>query len=83
VLVDWSQNSAHKSTVCPFSLRARERPTVAQPLTWEEVAGALEARDPEPFRIEADVALEQLDQRAELFRPLLELSQELPPLDTP
>jgi bifunctional non-homologous end joining protein LigD len=80
VLVDWSQNTAHKSTVCPFSLRARERPTVAQPVAWEELGEWLERGDPERFRIDADAALEGLDGRAELFRPLLELSQELPRL---
>ena len=29
VLVDWSQNDEHKTTVCAYSLRARERPTVS------------------------------------------------------
>jgi bifunctional non-homologous end joining protein LigD len=81
VLVDWSQNSAHKSTVAPFSLRARERPTVAMPLSWAEVAEGLEGGDREAFRVEADAALDQLGERAELFRPLLELSQELPRLE--
>ncbi len=37
VLVDWSQNDAHKTTVTVYSLRARERPTVSTPVTWEEV----------------------------------------------
>ena len=37
VLVDWSQNDEHKTTVCVYSLRARERPTVSTPLTWDEV----------------------------------------------
>lgn len=43
VLVDWSQNSAAKTTVAPYSLRGRERPTVAAPRTWSEIeAGGLE-----------------------------------------
>lgn len=37
VLVDWSQNSGSKTTICPYSLRGRSRPTVAAPRTWEEV----------------------------------------------
>lgn len=43
VLIDWSQNNAAKTTVAPYSLRARPRPTVSTPLTWDEVdrAGAL------------------------------------------
>ena len=38
VLVDWSQNDAHKTTVTVYSVRARERPTVSTPVTWEEVS---------------------------------------------
>lgn len=37
ILVDWSQNSASKTTVCPYSLRGRSRPTVAAPRTWDEL----------------------------------------------
>ena len=44
VLIDWSQNDEHKTTVCVYSLRARERPTVSTPLTWDEVEGAARAR---------------------------------------
>jgi len=41
VFLDWSQNVAAKTTICPYSLRGRERPTVAAPRTWDEVeAGA-------------------------------------------
>ena len=45
VFVDWSQNDEHKTTVCVYSLRARERPTVSTPVTWDEVESALEKRD--------------------------------------
>jgi len=34
VLVDWSQNDHHKTTVCVYSLRAKDHPTVSTPLTW-------------------------------------------------
>ena len=44
VLIDWSQNDEHKTTVCVYSLRARERPTISTPLTWEEVERAARAR---------------------------------------
>ncbi|HYG94983.1 MAG TPA: non-homologous end-joining DNA ligase [Nocardioides sp.] len=41
VFLDWSQNAGSKTTVAPYSLRAKDRPQVAAPLTWEEVeAGA-------------------------------------------
>lgn len=40
VFVDWSQNSAAKTTVVPYSLRGRLHPTVACPRTWREVSSA-------------------------------------------
>ena len=43
VLIDWSQNDEHKTTVCVYSLRAKERPTVSTPVTWDEVEAALAA----------------------------------------
>src|SRR5207237_7965572 len=46
VLVDWSQNDEHKTTVNVYSVRAKERPTVSTPVTWDEVAGCLESEDP-------------------------------------
>ena len=43
VLVDWSQNAAAKTTVAPYSLRARPEPTVSTPITWDEVRGCRSA----------------------------------------
>ena len=37
VFVDWSQNAHHKTTIAPYSLRAREEPTVSTPVAWDEV----------------------------------------------
>ncbi|MET1044986.1 MAG: ATP-dependent DNA ligase [Microbacteriaceae bacterium] len=37
VLVDWSQNNGNKTTIAPYSLRGRMRPTVAAPRTWREL----------------------------------------------
>ncbi len=37
VFIDWSQNAGSKTTISPYSLRGRDRPTVATPITWEEV----------------------------------------------
>src|SRR4051794_17327785 len=71
VLVDWSQNDWHKSTVAPYSLRARERPTVSTPVTWDEVdSGALDYDH-------ADV-VKRIDEHGDLFAPLLTLVQTLP-----
>lgn len=40
VFLDWSQNNAAKTTICPWSLRGRARPQVALPRTWDEVEAA-------------------------------------------
>jgi bifunctional non-homologous end joining protein LigD len=80
VLIDWSQNDEHKTTVCVYSLRARERPTVSTPLEWGEVESALEGEDPDALVFEADEVLERADERGDLFEPLLELEQQLPDL---
>jgi len=79
VLVDWSQNSEHKTTVCVYSLRARERPTVSAPVSWEEVEQALDAGDPDCLAFDSAEVLERVAD-GDLFAPLLELEQELPAL---
>ena len=43
VFVDWSQNNPHKTTIASYSLRGRARPTVATPVTWDEVRAACRA----------------------------------------
>jgi bifunctional non-homologous end joining protein LigD len=78
VLVDWSQNDEHKTTVAVYSLRARERPTVSTPVGWDEVEGALEDEDPGALTFEAPQVLERVAERGDLFAPVLELQQELP-----
>jgi bifunctional non-homologous end joining protein LigD len=80
VFIDWSQNDDFKTTVCVYSLRARERPTVATPVTWEEVESALDANDPEQLSFETDAVLERVDTDGDLFAPVLELEQTLPEL---
>jgi bifunctional non-homologous end joining protein LigD len=81
VLVDWSQNDEKKTTVAVYSLRARERPTVSAPLTWEEVEVAAESGDPDGLYFEAGELLERVDDRADLFAPVLELKQQLPKVE--
>jgi bifunctional non-homologous end joining protein LigD len=76
VLIDWSQNDEHKTTVCVYSLRARERPTVSTPLDWAEV----EAGDPEALVFEADDVLARVEERGDVFAPVVELRQDLPAL---
>ena len=76
VFVDWSQNAHHKTTVCAYSMRARPHPTVATPVSWDEVAAAVDGGDPLVFEI-AEV-LRRVDEVGDLFAPALELTQSLP-----
>ncbi len=62
VLIDWSQNSPFKTTVATWSLRARVRPWASVPVTWDELAAAVEAGDAERMRFEAPQALAQAQQ---------------------
>jgi bifunctional non-homologous end joining protein LigD len=78
VLIDWSQNDVHKTTVNVYSLRAKERPTVSTPLEWDEVAAALEAGDPKALVFDHAAALERVAAKGDLFAPLLSEEQELP-----
>ena len=78
VLVDWSQNDPHKTTVCVYSLRAKDRPTVSAPLTWAEVERCFRKRDPSLLTIESGVALKRIAELGDLFAPLLSLKQKLP-----
>jgi bifunctional non-homologous end joining protein LigD len=80
VLVDWSQNDEHKTTVAVYSLRAREHPTVSAPLEWEEVERAAEQEDPGLLRFEAREVLKRVKERGDLFEPVLKLEQSLPDL---
>jgi bifunctional non-homologous end joining protein LigD len=76
VFIDWSQNSRHKTTVAAYSLRARPRPTVSTPVTWDEV-DACAAGDQELVFEAADV-LARVDQHGDLFADTATLEQELP-----
>jgi len=80
VLVDWSQNDDHKTTVAVYSLRARERPTVSTPVTWEEVEAAFKKKDPKLLTFEAGQVLERVEKHGDLFAPVLKMKQKLPAL---
>ncbi len=81
VLVDWSQNDEHKTTISVYSLRARERPTVSTPLRWEEVERVLAKKDPKLVVFEADDVLKRVDELGDLFEPVLKLKQKLPEME--
>jgi bifunctional non-homologous end joining protein LigD len=78
VLVDWSQNDEHKTTVNVYSLRAKEQPTVSTPVTWEEVERCLEKKKPELLRFTSDEVLKRVEKLGDLFAPVETLKQKLP-----
>ncbi len=80
VLVDWSQNDEHKTTVNVYSVRARERPTVSTPVDWDEVAACREAGDAGLLTFETADVLERVAERGDLFAPALSAVQQLPAL---
>ena len=77
VLIDWSQNTEHKSMVCAYSVRAKARPTVSTPVTWDEVEAAVDAQDPALLRFELGDVVARLEEHGDLFAPVLTLRQEL------
>ncbi len=78
VLVDWSQNDEHKTTVNVYSLRAKEQPTVSTPVTWEEVEACLEKKKPALLTFTSDETLQRVEKMGDLFEPVLTLKQKLP-----
>jgi bifunctional non-homologous end joining protein LigD len=80
VLVDWSQNDDHKTTVSVYSVRARERPTVSTPVAWEEVGRCHAERDAEILTFDTEQVLRRVEQQGDLFAPLLTVGQQLPAL---
>jgi len=81
VFVDWSQNDEHKTTISVYSLRARERPTVSTPVSWEEVERALKKKDPRLLIFESHQVLDRVEKMGDLFLPVLKLKQKLPKLE--
>lgn len=74
VLIDWSQNSGPKTTVAPYSLRARPEPSVALPLTWDEIEGV-------PGRghgFEPAEVLDLIAERGDVAEPILRAGPALP-----
>jgi bifunctional non-homologous end joining protein LigD len=80
VLVDWSQNDAHKTTVTVYSARARERATVSTPADWDEIERCRRAGDPALLSFDTEQVLARVGGQGDLFAPLLSVKQALPPL---
>jgi bifunctional non-homologous end joining protein LigD len=78
VFVDWSQNSRHKTTVCVYSLRAKEQPTVSTPVTWDEVERAVVTNNADKLVFLPEQVLRRVEKLGDLFKPVLKLKQKVP-----
>ncbi len=81
IFVDWSQNDDYKTTVCVYSLRAKERPTVSTPVEWSEVEQCLKKANPELLTFTSEQALVRVEKHGDIFEPVLKMKQKLPPLE--
>jgi bifunctional non-homologous end joining protein LigD len=80
VLVDWGQNTEHKSMVCAYSVRAKERPTVSTPVAWEEVEAAIASDNAGRLVFEMDTVHDRVARVGDLFAEVLTLRQDVPRL---
>jgi bifunctional non-homologous end joining protein LigD len=78
IFVDWSQNDEHKTTICVYSLRAREEPTVSTPVAWQEVDYCLKKKNADLLRFRSDQLLARVEKNGDLFEPVEKLKQKLP-----
>lgn len=82
VMIDWSQNTASKTTVAVYSVRARPEPTVSTPVTWDELQEALDRQDASGLVFLPDAVRERLERHGDLQAPVLTTSQTLPEIRT-
>ena len=66
IFIDWSQNVRAKTTVAPYSLRARPEPTVSTPLSWDEVERCAAGTE---MRFTATEVLDRVERLGDLFNP--------------
>lgn len=64
IFLDWSQNVAAKTTICPYSLRGRDTPTVAAPRTWAEIESG--AGGGELFQLRMEEVLSRVEKQGDL-----------------
>jgi len=68
IYVDYNQNLAARNTIAPYSMRGRERPAVATPVTWEELGSV---RGPDDLRFTPEDVLARVADHGDLAADLL------------
>jgi bifunctional non-homologous end joining protein LigD len=77
VLIDWSQNDPYKTTICAYSTRAKDEPTVSTPVSWTEVQRCVREDDGSVLRFTIEDVLRRVSRRGDLFADVATLVQEL------
>lgn len=78
VFIDWSQNDDHKTTVCVYSLRAMEKPTISMPVEWEYLDMAINTKDIKSLIFTPRQTIDIVKKKGDIFAELLEIKQKLP-----
>jgi bifunctional non-homologous end joining protein LigD len=78
IFVDWSQNDEHKTTICVYSLRAKEQPTASTPVTWKEVEETIKKKDGKRLVFRCEQTLTRAEKMGDLFAQVETLKQKLP-----
>lgn len=79
VFIDWSQNMPHKTTVGPYSMRAKHKhPTISLPVDWDELREASKKKETEHLLWSPEAALARLEEVGDLWAPVLTAEQALP-----
>lgn len=78
VFINWAQNGTSNTTVCVYSLRAAEKPTVSTPLTWDELDSIAASGDPGKFEFISSDVIGRVEKNGDLFADLLTRKQKLP-----
>ena len=72
------QNDPYKTTICAYSTRAKEEPTVSTPVTWAEVQRCVREDDASVLRFTTDDVLRRVSRRGDLFADVATVVQSLP-----
>src|ERR1700726_2262522 len=78
VFVDWSQNDEQKTTICVYSLRAKEESTVSTPAAWDEGATCLKKQKADRLKFRSDQVFARVDKMGDIFEPVEKHTQKLP-----
>ena len=80
VFINWAQNDPKKTMICVYSLRAREKPVVSFPLSWEELEDLAGQNNPGKLDITHSEAVSRAEKNGDLFQEVIEKKQRLPHL---